>query len=88
MALQDHECLTPLKPMIKGELFVKGLIHNLEDMLDELKRRSVREEPPIMQSVLKHHYTEDMQLYPDSYETLLVHLAGIQPYNPYTSLES
>ena len=60
-----------------GKLIVKGLKHNLEDMLDELKRQGVREESPVMQSILKHHYTEDMQLYPDSYETLLVHLADI-----------
>jgi len=60
-----------------GKLFVKGLKHNLEDMLDELKKQGVREESPVMQSILKHHCTEDMQLYPDSYKTLLVHLADI-----------
>jgi len=60
-----------------GKLFVKGVKHNLEDMLDELKRQGVREESPVIQSILKHHCTEDMQLYPDSYETLLVHLADI-----------
>ena len=60
-----------------GKLFVKGLKHNLEDMLDELKRQGVREELPVMQSIQKHHCAEDMQLYPDSYEALLVHLADI-----------
>ena len=60
-----------------GKLFVKGLKHNLENMLDELKRQGVREESPVMQSILKHHCSPDMRLYPDSYETLLVHLADI-----------
>jgi len=60
-----------------GKPFVKGLKHNLEDMLDELKRQGVREESPVIQSILKHHCTEGMRLYPNSYETLLVHLADI-----------
>ena len=60
-----------------GKLFVKGVKHNLEDMLDKLKRQGVREESPIVQSILKHHCVPDMRLYPDSYETLLVHLADI-----------
>ena len=34
-----------------GKLFVKGLRHNLEDVLVELKRQGVREESPIVQSI-------------------------------------
>ena len=63
-----------------GKLFVKGAKHNLEDMLDELKRHGVNENWPVVQAMLKHHCKpspepHDIQLYPDSYETLLAHLA-------------
>ena len=44
-----------------GKLLVKGLKHNLEDTLGELKRQGVREDSPVMQSILKHHRAEDMQ---------------------------
>ena len=63
-----------------GKLFIKGLKHNLEDMLDKLRKDGVRDEWPVIQAALKHHCkvspeSYDIQLYPDSYETLLVHLA-------------
>ena len=63
-----------------GKLFVKGLKHNLEDILDKLRKDGVRDEWPVIQAALKHHCKAspepyDIQLYPDSYETLLVHLA-------------
>jgi hypothetical protein len=63
-----------------GKLFVKGLKHNLEDVLDKLRKDGVRDEWPAVQAALKHHCktspeSYDIQLYPDSYETLLAHLA-------------
>ena len=60
-----------------GKLFVKGAKHNLEDILDELRKQRVEEESPVFQAILKHHAEDNMQLYPDSYETFLVHLADI-----------
>ncbi len=76
-ALQGYDWSHAAEAHDIGKLFVKGLKHNLEDMLSELKRQGVREESPVVQSILKHHCSPDMQLYPDSYETLLVHLADI-----------
>ena len=76
-ALQGYDWSHAAEAHDIGKLFVKGLKHNLEDMLDELKRQGVREESPVMQSTLKHHCSPGMRLYPDSYETLLVRLADI-----------
>ena len=73
MALQGHEWSYVAEAYNIGKLFVKGLKHNLEDVLDELKRHEVKEESPLMQSILKHHCTEGMRIYSGSYETLLVH---------------
>ena len=75
--MQGHDWSHAAEAHDIGKLFVKRVKHNLKDMLGELKRQGVREESPVMQSILKHHCTKDMQLYPDSYETLLVHLADI-----------
>ncbi len=63
-----------------GKLFVRGLKHNLEDVLNELKINGIKEEWPVVQAILRHHCKQspeasDIQLYPNSYETLLVHLA-------------
>ena len=49
-------------------------------MLDKLRKDGVRDKWPVIQAALKHHCkaspgSYDIQLYPDSYETLLVHLA-------------
>ena len=65
-----------------GKLFLKGLKHNLEDLIEEFKKYGIGLEWPIVQSILKHHCKLspkdwDIQLYPDSYETLLVHLADM-----------
>ena len=61
-----------------GKLVVRGGKHNLEDV--EWEKHGLSQETPIVQAIVKHHCIKeplpgDIQKYPDSYETLTVHLA-------------
>ena len=63
-----------------GKIIIKGLKHNLEDFMWE--KYGISRESPAIQAILKHHCKEepspeDIQEYPNSYETLLVHLADM-----------
>jgi len=80
--LQDHDWSHAAEAHDIGKLFVKGPKHNLEDKLNKLKKQGVKEKWPVVQAILKHHCKlspepDDIQLYPDSYETFLVHLADM-----------
>jgi len=46
--LQSYDQSHTTKAHDIGKLFVRGVKHNLEDMLSELKRQGVREKSPVI----------------------------------------
>jgi len=52
--LQDYGWYHVVEAHNIGKLFVKGPKHNLENMLDKLKKHGVKEEWSVVQAILKH----------------------------------